>query len=127
MKTPRELLLNKHAAAEPKLDAITREVLREQQPDERTSRSWLDWLWPSPVAWGAVAAAWLVIMGFNVASGETTLKSHVIEAQRPPEMLQALHEQQKLFVELVMPARVDAEPARLPRPRSERQENVAMA
>lgn len=27
-------------------------------PTSRTG--WLDWLWPSPLAWGAVAAVWLI-------------------------------------------------------------------
>jgi hypothetical protein len=29
---------------------------------------WRAWLWPSPYAWGALAAAWLVIFGLNFAA-----------------------------------------------------------
>jgi hypothetical protein len=29
---------------------------------------WRAWLWPSPYAWGTLAAAWLVIFGLNFAS-----------------------------------------------------------
>ncbi|MBM3861681.1 MAG: hypothetical protein FJ395_18820, partial [Verrucomicrobia bacterium] len=28
---------------------------------KRPTTAWRDWLWPSPVAWGAVAAAWVLI------------------------------------------------------------------
>lgn len=29
--------------------------------------SWREWLWPSPVAWGAVAAAWVLIVALQLA------------------------------------------------------------
>ncbi len=30
--------------------------------------AWRGWLWPSPYAWGALAAVWVVILGLNIAS-----------------------------------------------------------
>ena len=29
---------------------------------------WLEWLWPSPVAWGTLAAAWVVIFALHAAT-----------------------------------------------------------
>jgi hypothetical protein len=29
---------------------------------------WLEWLWPNPVAWGTLAAAWLVIFSLHSAT-----------------------------------------------------------
>lgn len=39
-----------------------REILADRQP------AWREWLWPSPVAWATVAAAWLLILGLQLAS-----------------------------------------------------------
>jgi hypothetical protein len=129
MKTPRELLLKKHESARPKLDRITRDVVRQTAPEETAASQpatrWTDWLWPSPAAWGAVAAAWLVVIGLNAASAEPRQKQNIV-AKHSPETLQALREQRQLFVELVTPAIRDPEPVR-PRRRSESEQPLAMA
>ncbi len=31
--------------------------------------TWRDWLWPSPVAWAGLAAAWVAIIALNLAAG----------------------------------------------------------
>lgn len=31
--------------------------------ETRTVSSWRDWFWPSPLAWGAMAAVWLIFLG----------------------------------------------------------------
>lgn len=129
MKTPRELLLKKHESARPQLDRITRDVVRQTAPQEpaatQPAARWTDWLWPSPAAWGAVAAAWLVVIGLNAASAEPRQKQNLV-ARHSPETLQALREQRELFVELVTPATREAEPVR-PRRRSERKQPQALA
>jgi len=33
---------------------------------------WQAWLWPSPYAWGALAAAWIIIIGLNMASAQSS-------------------------------------------------------
>ena len=30
--------------------------------------TWRDWLWPSPLAWGALAAVWVVVLARESAS-----------------------------------------------------------
>jgi hypothetical protein len=129
MKTPRELLLARHQSAEPALDRLTREVVRAMAPpteaEPHRAPRWADWLWPSPAAWGAVAAAWLVVVGFNLASTPPRPERPAL-ARQSPEILQALREQRQLFVELIAPAVRDPEPAR-PKRRSEYVQPVIMA
>jgi hypothetical protein len=129
MKSPREVLLKKHEGAQRELDRSAREVVRQvaSQRGEKPAAGWKDWLWPSPIGWGAVAAAWLVVIGFNIASRDPEPR-HEMMAKRSPEMMQALREQRQLFVELVTPSWTDGEPIRrAPRPRSDRQQPFAMA
>jgi hypothetical protein len=138
MKTPREILLARHQAAEPGLDAIRRDVLKNFSPSE--SRRGDRWnhlvaacreLFRLPRwAWSGLAAAWLIIVGLNVAARETPARqqSPPVIAKRSSDTLQALREQKQLFAELVglRPAAGDAEAPRfVPRPRSERTETTA--
>jgi hypothetical protein len=138
MKTPREILLARHQAAEPGLDVVRRDVLENLSPNEsRCVGRWNHFVagcreilrlpcW----AWSGLAAAWLVIVGLNVAARETpaTQPAPSAIAKRSSETLQALREQKQLFAELVglRPATGDAEvPRFVPRPRSERAEITA--
>ena len=71
MKTPREILLEEHREAEPKLDAIRRRVIDRacHRTEDRPLASivtWLRLLWnqlfvPSRPAWLSLAAAWVVV------------------------------------------------------------------
>jgi hypothetical protein len=130
MKTPREILLARHQAAEPKLDAVRRHVVAglAAKPQPPTARSWLtaleDFLRvPRPVL-GGLAVAWLIILALNVASRDTTALSGPAPqqmAKTSKDTLQALREQKRLFAELVgtlMDPEADA-PRLVPRPRGE--------
>jgi len=52
------------------------EQLLSRQPLRRVPADWRDgivprrqsWFWPSPIAWAAVAACWLLIAGLQLAS-----------------------------------------------------------
>lgn len=137
MKTPREILLARPQAAEPKLDAIRRHVVAglAAAPQRRSSsRSWLSALEeflriPRPVL-GGLAAAWLLIITLNIASRDTAAPS----SPAPPPMaraskdtLQALREQKRLFAEwlgALKEADADA-PRFVPRPRGELKPQLA--
>ena len=140
MKTPKELLLQRHESAETKLDAIRRGVIREcvngESNGARATGALTEFmrrlLWPSPAAWAGVVATWVMIAFLNVSNGgsDSRLADMAKAAPRSPETLQALREQKRLFVELVnTPWDVlEAEPPRfVPRPRSERQPTIALA
>jgi hypothetical protein len=94
------------------------------------SRSWLSsiysqlstLLWPHPVAWTGLAAAWLVILGVNLATRDATTRIARHAAPVSPQVFMAFQEQERLLSELIGPSEPPvAEPpaARLPKPRSE--------
>jgi hypothetical protein len=87
-------------------------------------------LWPRPVAWGALAAAWLVILGLNLSAPGTS--PQVVRSSTPPSSqgFLAFQEQARLLVELIGPweaSVVERPKAVLPRPRSERRLRLALA
>jgi hypothetical protein len=138
MKTPREILLARHRAAEPRLDAVRRDVLENLSPNESRRDSRLnnfvagcrEFFRLPRWAWSGLGASWLVIVGLNVAARETpaTQPAPSAVAKRSSDTLQALREQKQLFAELVglRPETSDAEAPRfVPRPRSERAETTA--
>jgi hypothetical protein len=71
--------------------------------------------WPHPVAWGGLAAAWIVIFALNFAAREPGQVQIARQAPPPsPQMRQLLQEQEQLLAELISPA----EPVRAIRPKS---------
>ncbi len=142
MKTPREILLARHQAAQQKLDEARRTALAALPSVSgacvppataigpgRPTHYWQaarEFLLRPRLAWSALAFAWLVIITLNFATPETSAPGSTLATATPPaspETLQALREQKRLFTELVggtLPH--DAETPRfIPRPRSERQ------
>ena len=41
-------------------------------PERQAERPWREWLWPSPWAWGALAAVWLVVLRPGLSSNYST-------------------------------------------------------
>jgi len=77
-------------------------------------------LWPSPRAWAGLAAVWAVVLALNAATREPVSVAEAVHPSPPREVLMALREQRRLFLELIEPS----PPARqsrtfVPRPRSE--------
>lgn len=119
MKTPREIILEKHRAAEEKLDAIRAEELaslaRVSTPEpSRASigtvfRSafqgfWQQAFWPWHRAWAGMAAIWIGILALHLFSSEPTQSVRVeAAATRNPQVLSALREQNRLLVQLLEP------------------------
>jgi hypothetical protein len=138
MKTPREILLKRHQAAAPKLDAIRQSVVAavcDRRPAmndalERRSQTaatkiwhvlWRELVFPSRRIWAGLAVIWLVLAAVNL-----TQRDHspvAVMASTPPQMILSFRQQERLLTELLGPnndARA-AEPATplLPQPRSE--------
>jgi len=87
---------------------------------------------PQRVAWAGLAAAWVVIVTLNLATGETSKTTSMTGRTAPttPETLQALKQQRLLYAELV--GRLEQHPAErlkinIPGPRSQRREETATA
>ena len=137
MKTPREILLEQHHSAAPKLDAIRREVLAEKVTPARAGGSgalaavWFNWpamlwrelIWPCRRIWTGLAAVWILIFVFNFSQRDP---SELLARKTPtptPEMILAFRQQERLLAELIGPNETrSAEPTPkpfLPQPRSE--------
>lgn len=139
MKTPRDILLERHQTAAPKLDAIRREVVkvaadvnrRKQTVRELTFAatlanairlSFLELVWPCRRTWTALAAVWVLIFIFNVSQRD---KSELAARKLPPPSpgaVMAWQQQERLLAELIGSSGTgDAERQKifLPQPRSE--------
>ena len=139
MKTPREILFERHRQAEPKLDAIRRNVLAklpesgsadalQPGPGEPPlvgallAKVWAELIWPSRWAWAGMAALWLAVLAANLEMKATSPAAPALRSAHSRELMQAFAEQRRLLAELVRPVNPPpAAPARPnARPRSER-------
>jgi len=70
-------------------------------PLNETQASWRDWLWPSPLAWGALAAVWIALAAFHTATSPTESRQHeAYSSPREPGFLVARHEYQAVLASL---------------------------
>ncbi len=145
MRTPREILLARHRAAEPKLDQLRRTVVAEIHNKETKTQSgskdfafwclccsqalcrklWLELIWPCRRTWAGLAAAWVALAVFNLSQTEPARPTLARSITSPAELRMAFAEQQRLLTELLglPPQPTPAEPPRrkpADQPRSER-------
>ena len=140
MKTPREILFDRHRYVEPKLDRIwTRIAARPavapyQQPiemespvglDRRASRVvfvfWRELIWPCRRVWAGLACVWAFIIVLNVANREAGPQPTGRTTPPSREEMQALAEQRRMLAQLIdTPRESDKRDTRSPGPRSER-------
>jgi len=132
MKTPREVLLEKHQTVVPKLDRIRRKVLARELRARTSPHAWLSgWLavpwreliWPCRRIWAGLAMVWLVIFAVNhsLRDHSPTVATKALEPS--PELILAFWRQEQLLAELIEPhpprVVVPRKPA-LPQPRRQR-------
>lgn len=132
MKTPREILLQRHQSAQPKLDAIRKQVVATLSSPSKASRSfhqpfslarlplklWQELVWSCRRVWIGFAAVWLVIVAVNVANNSGEPNRVMARATPPPspQMLAALEEQRLLLSQLLGGASEPAMPSRRKEP-----------
>ena len=134
MKTPREVLLNRHRAAEPKLDAMRREVLATAKKDEpgRPTISLREFLRSLRWHLAGLSAVWLFIMFLNLDAGRAPSMVAAIPRAKIPSpqiILASLRENRRQISEMMETNLPVAKPSELfvPRPRSERREEELVA
>lgn len=136
MKTPRELILEKHRGIESKLAQIRpedlaalaqAEAMREARPVrpgfsllDAACEFWQEAVWPWRRAWLGMAALWLVMLLAFAATDDAPRMARSKSRPPSPEVLAVLREQKQLMSQLCEPA-ASARPAepRLPGRRSE--------
>lgn len=144
MKTPRELILERHQTAEASLLRIHAEDLAAcaraaaapqsggRQPSfslpSLAMRVWQELIWPWRRIWIGMAAVWLLLLALNLTTKEgSKMASH--KAPRPsPELLAAMRVQRQMMLQSIE-AGVPRPPARprAPGPRSEQRQTIILA
>jgi len=137
MKTPREILFQRHQATGPKLDAIRKAVVASVY-DRRTHLPavtdrryhWREFLISLRWHLAGMATAWLVIVLLNLNIGQATnLASAIPRAKIPPPqiILAALRENRRELLEVIQPSESrEVRPTKL-FPRSERPYEILAA
>src|SRR6267154_2644779 len=131
MKTPREILFERHRQARPGLDAVRQKALAgvlaaqdagRAHPEAILKKVWLELIWPSRRAWAGMAALWLAVLAANLEMKASSTTVPTVRSAHTRELAQAFKEQQRLLAELLLPVSPPpAAPARSnPGPRSER-------
>jgi len=136
MKSPRHILLSKHAFIEPRLNAARQQALEvaTQGMDQRASggfvlRLWDELFWSCRRIWWGLAGAWALIALMNViATGQPSSPTKTA-AVSPAKTDVAVTQRQLLRAELFGSATRDAVKATplLPRPRSDRRPSQMVA
>ena len=130
MKTPREIILERHQSAEAKLKAIRAEELaacaRSAAAETRfepqatlslgaiAGQIWQEMFWPWRRVWAGVVAAWVIILGLGIAAGDTPRRASARPPRPNPEVLAVLHQQEQLLSQLLGTER----PPRIAHPRA---------
>ena len=140
MKTPREILWNRHRPVEPKLDRMWAKTLAPALRADETPADgnafvafgwtlWRELIWPSRRIWAGLACAWVVILALNVAFSEPATRVASKVEPRSRDEIQALIEQRRMLAQLLD---LQAKPSNTrksgpPGPRSDRADRISMA
>ncbi len=117
MKTPREILLQRHKAAEPQLDALRRAVVEKIHNQETrqgnsvfvslwlrcSTTVWRELIWPSRRGWAGLAAVWAVILAMNFYSADPAARRVTAKAAPSTESLLVLRAQRRELAKLIEP------------------------
>ena len=132
MKTPREILFQRHEAAGPKLDALRHEVVARHcasaerdpagHPVDILTRLWLELFCPCRHFWSGLAAVWVVLLLVNLSQQDRT-STQLAQSAAPAAVMMTFYNQEKLLNELLadrtQPLEATRPPKFEPKPRSE--------
>ena len=132
MKTPREILFQRHEPAAKKLEVVRQSVLRRELPGgARTTASrlsigqilWEQLIFPCRRTWMGLAAVWVAILVFLFQSEPPKMNSYAPKMSGVEQADTVFSRQRQIFAELNQASEpLIAEPPkpRSPRPRSQR-------
>lgn len=134
MKTPRDILLQRHQSTVPKLDVIRQDIVAKLNNNVTREQSlpaalvslflgcskniWLELIWPSRRIWAGLVAVWILIFAANFSMRD---HSQLQIAKASPQMILAFQQQEQMLTELIGPIAPGdppvAEPAKSDPPR----------
>ena len=144
MKTPREILWERHEAAEPKLDAMRRAVVNELNNKDAKAQGggfnfvswclgclsapWRELILPSRRVWTGLAVVWILILAVNFSQRDN-VSSVTGQPVRSSPVMMSWQVQQRLMNEVladrVAPPDADRPRNVAPKPRTETNEMKA--
>lgn len=132
MKTPRDILFQRHQAADVKLDQIRRAVVAQVQPVSPPRHEpllfrapltlWRELILPARFTWAGLAAAWALLLIANAGLSDRRPALSAANDTKPAELWQKYQEEKQLLAELsgrVEPKIIAPTPPFAPRPRSQ--------
>lgn len=143
MKTPREVLLARHRAAEPNLHAIRRRVVDDLNHQDATAPGgvtcfavlcrcltapWRELIFPSRRIWAGLAVVWILIFAVNISLRDN-VSSVTGRPVRSPAVMMSWQAQQRwmneLFADCSAPLEADRPRNIAPKPRTEKYKMMA--
>jgi hypothetical protein len=127
MKTPREILLQRHQTVGTKLDCIRQAVVNDLK--QRTTgpstnllltivlKLWRELILPCRATWVGLAAAWIAILLFQLTQVDRAREGVAATRMQLADMLRVFQEKERVLAEVLGPAKT-APPAATP-PRGE--------
>ena len=121
MKTPRDILFDRHRAAVPLLDSIRAEVVSQLSPRGNilfaaARKLWEELVWPCRRAWAGFAVVWIALLGMHFATPRRVVKAAPLAAS-------AFEQRRQMLAELLPPPRAELrKPPAIPPPQARRRE-----
>ena len=126
MKTPRQILFQKHEASVPKLDRLRADVLRQHGPgavEPASSRErnffavaaeklWAELIWPCRRVWAGLAVVWIALLGVQLGTPRSPEAAPRVTSAA--DLAVALEQRRQLLAELFRPPPPPAEPPKRP-------------
>jgi len=127
VKTPRDILLQHHRSAQPKLDAIRKTVIEKETQPAGMRTSWREILRSLRWHLAGMSAVWLLVLILRADSRPAPQFAASIPAKIPPRvMIASMREHRRLLSEMTdaHPPDRDRRELFLPKPRSDRHAEI---
>jgi hypothetical protein len=134
MKTPRQILFQRHESAVGKLDRIRVDVLSNQRTDRQGTKRdepnlfaavmlklWGELIWPCRHAWAGFVVVWIALSVINFATSKDSENARPLPSSS--EIVAAFEQRRQLLAELLRPPPAKptkVSPARPPQARGRR-------